>query len=262
MEATHQGKEIDMQYNPFSLQGKTILITGASSGIGKAAAIECSKAGARVILTARNEERLIEVHGRLENMEQQPPYIVADLTNDEELEALVVSCPKLDGVFINAGISINVPIQFINREKLTEIFGINTFAPIMLTRTLVKSKKLSRGASLVYTASISGNNTVTVAHEMYSSTKAAITGFMRNVALDLAPKHIRANAVNPGMVNTPMVHSGKYSEEQLQKDMENYPLGRFGNPEEVAYAVIYLLSDASAWITGQSIVIDGGLTLK
>ena len=251
-----------MQYNPFSLQGKTILITGASSGIGKATAIECSKVGAKVILTARNEDRLREVHGQLDNGNIQPPYIVADLTKDEEMEALVTFCPKLDGVFINAGISINVPVQFINREKLTQIFEINTFAPMLLTKILVKTKKLQKGAALVYTASVSGNNTVTVAHEMYSATKTAITGFMRNVALDLAPKKIRANAVNPGMINTPMVHSGKYSEEQLHKDMENYPLGRFGNPEEVAYAVIYLLSDASAWVTGQSIVIDGGLTLK
>lgn len=251
-----------MEYNPFSLSGKTILITGASSGIGKAVAIECSKAGARTILTARNTERLKEVHSLLAGHDGQPPFIEADLSTDEGIETLVSQCPKLDGAFINAGISINVPIAFINREKLTEIFDINTFAPILLTRSLVKAKKLNKGASLVYTSSVSGNNTVTVAHEMYSATKTAITGFMRNTALDLAPKHIRANAINPGMVNTPMVHSGKYSDEQLQKDMDNYPLKRFGEPEEVAYAVIYLLSDASAWVTGHSLVIDGGLTLK
>ncbi len=251
-----------MSNNPFSLHGKTILITGASSGIGKATAIECSKAGATVILTARNESRLLEVHSMLDRSASQPSFIVADMRSDNDVELLVSSCPKLDGVFINAGISINVPVQFINREKLLDIFEVNTFAPILLTRSLVKSKKLNKGASLVYTSSVSGNNTVTVAHEMYSATKTAITGFMRNVALDLAHKGIRANAVNPGMINTPMVHSGKYSEEQLQKDMANYPLGRFGNPEEVAYAVVYLLSDAAAWVTGQSLVIDGGLTLK
>ena len=190
-----------MQYSPFSLQGKTILITGASSGIGKATALECSKSGAKVILTARNEDRLREVHRQLDNSYMQPPYIVSDLTKDQEMEALVASCPKLDGVFINAGISINVPVQFINREKLSQIFEINTFAPMLLTRTLVKSKKLQKGASLVYTASVSGNNTVTVAHEMYSATKTAITGFMRNVALDLAHKRIRANAVNLSIIN-------------------------------------------------------------
>lgn len=260
MAATHLVNK--MEYNPFTLSGKTILITGASSGIGRATAIECSKAGANVIISGRNEERLAEVHSLLYNSSNHPPYIVADLKNDEGIESLVAACPKLDGCFINAGISINVPIAFINREKLTEIFDVNTFAPILLTRTLVKSKKLNKGASLVYTASVSGNNTVTVAHEMYSATKTAIIGFMRNTALDLAIKGIRANAINPGMVNTPMVHSGKYSEEQLQKDMDNYPMKRFGEPEEVAYAVIYLLSDASAWVTGQSLVIDGGLTLK
>ncbi|MBD5356161.1 MAG: SDR family oxidoreductase [Bacteroides sp.] len=251
-----------MSYNPFNLHGKTVLVTGASSGIGKAAAIECSRAGATVIITARNESRLREVHSMLERPESQPPFIVADMRSDRDVDLLVSSCPRLDGAFINAGISINVPVQFINREKLLDIFEVNTFAPILLTRSLIKSKRLNKGSSLVYTASVSGNNTVTVAHEMYSATKTAITGFMRNVALDLAHKKIRANAVNPGMINTPMVHGGKYSEEQLQRDMENYPLGRFGNPEEVAYAVVYLLSDAAAWVTGQSLVIDGGLTLK
>lgn len=249
-------------YNPFSLSGKTILVTGASSGIGKAASIEISKAGASVIITGRNEERLREVHLLLTNYESQPEYIIADMRKDEDIESLVEACPKLDGVFINAGISINVPIAFITRDKLSEMFEVNTFAPILLTRMLVKKKKLNKGASLVFTASVSGNNTVTVAHEMYSATKTAITGFMRNLALDLAAKGMRANAVNPGMVNTPMVHSGKYTDEQLQKDMDNYPMGRFGEPEEVAYAVIYLLSNASSWMTGQSLVIDGGLTLK
>lgn len=251
-----------MCYNPFSLQDKTILITGASSGIGRATAVECSKAGAKVVITGRNEKRLKETHSMLQNAMEQPDYIIADLNNDDGISHLVESCPLLDGAFINAGISNNVPIAFISREKLSEIFETNTFAPILLTRLLVKKKKLNKGSSIVFTASVSGNNTVTVAHEMYSATKTAITGFMRNVALDLAVKSIRANCINPGMINTPMVHSGKYSDEQLQEDMENYPMKRFGEPEEVAYAVIYLLSNASSWITGHSLVIDGGLTLK
>lgn len=249
-------------YNPFSLAGKTILVTGASSGIGRAAAIEISKASAKVIITGRNEDRLREVHSMLTDSESQPNFVVADMHSDTDIEALAEACPKLDGAFLNAGISINVPIAFITREKLSEMFEVNAFAPILLTRMLVKMKRLNKGASLVFTSSVSGNNTVTVAHEMYSATKTAITGFMRNAALDLAAKGIRANAVNPGMVNTPMVHSGKYTAEQLEKDLANYPMGRFGEPEEIAYAVIYLLSNASSWITGQSLVIDGGLTLK
>lgn len=249
-------------YNPFSLEGKTVLVTGASSGIGKAAAIECSKAGARVILTARNEERLKDTHTLLAESENQPAWIVADMQNDEDILSLVKQLPVLDGVICNAGISINVPIAFIDREKIQQVLDVNTIAPILLTRLLIKNKKVAKGGSIVYTSSISGNNTVTVAHEMYSASKTAITGFMRNAALDLAVKGIRCNAVHPGMINTPMVHSGKYSEEQLQKDMENYPLRRFGKPEEVAYAMIYLISDAAAWITGHSLVIDGGLTLK
>lgn len=249
-------------YNPFSLEGKTILVTGASSGIGRAVAVECANAGARVILTARNEERLKETHCQLRNSEYQPAWIVADMLKDEDIHSLVESLPVLDGVVCNAGISINVPIAFIDREKIQQVLEVNTIAPILLIRQLIKSKKVAKGGSIVFTSSVSGNNTVTVAHELYSASKTAITGFMRNAALDLAVKGIRCNAVHPGMINTPMVHNGKYSEEQLQKDMENYPLRRFGEPEEVAYAMIYLLSDASAWVTGHSLVIDGGLTLK
>jgi NAD(P)-dependent dehydrogenase (short-subunit alcohol dehydrogenase family) len=249
-------------YNPFTLEGKTILVTGASSGIGRAAAIECSKAGAKVIITARNEERLRETHSQLANAEELPEWILADMQKDEDIQSLVEQLPVLDGVVCNAGISINVPIAFIDREKIQQVLDVNTIAPILLTRQLIKKKKVAKGGSIVFTSSISGNNTVTVAHEMYSASKTAITGFMRNAALDLAVKGIRCNAVHPGMINTPMVHSGKYSEEQLQKDMENYPLHRFGEPEEVAYAMIYLLSDAAAWVTGHSLVIDGGLTLK
>lgn len=249
-------------YNPFTLEGKTILVTGASSGIGKASAIECSKAGARVILTARNEKRLKETHNQLFDAENQPAWIFADMQKDEDIQSLVDQLPVLDGVICNAGISINVPIAFIDREKIQQTLDVNTIAPILLTRQLIKKKKVAKGGSIVFTSSISGNNTVTVAHEMYSASKTAITGFMRNAALDLAVKGIRCNAVHPGMINTPMVHSGKYSDEQLQKDMENYPLHRFGEPEEVAYAMIYLLSDAAAWVTGHSLVIDGGLTLK
>ena len=249
-------------YNPYTLEGKIILVTGASSGIGKAAAIECSKAGAKVILTARNEERLRETHDQLVDVDNQPAWIVADMQKDDDIQTLVDQLPMLDGVICNAGISINVPIAFIDREKIQQVLDVNTIAPILLTRQLIKKKKVAKGGSIVFTSSISGNNTVTVAHEMYSASKTAITGFMRNAALDLAVKGIRCNAVHPGMINTPMVHSGKYSEEQLQKDMENYPLHRFGEPEEVAYAMIYLLSDAAAWVTGHSLVIDGGLTLK
>lgn len=249
-------------YNPFTLEGKIILVTGASSGIGRAAAIECSKAGAKVIITARNEERLRETHSQLADAEEQPEWILADMQKDEDIQSLVEQLPVLDGVVCNAGISINVPIAFIDREKIQQVLDVNTIAPILLTRQLIKKKKVAKGGSIVFTSSISGNNTVTVAHEMYSASKTAITGFMRNAALDLAVKGIRCNAVHPGMINTPMVHSGKYSEEQLQKDMDNYPLHRFGEPEEVAYAMIYLLSDAAAWVTGHSLVIDGGLTLK
>lgn len=251
-----------MTYNPYSLEGKTILVTGASSGIGCATAIECSKMGARVIITARNEERLKNTFQQLEDQTRGHLMFVADMTQEECIDDLVGIIPNIDGCVNNAGISLNLPIQFIKKNDLTDILNINTVSPILLTQKLIKKKRVNKFGSLVFTSSISGNNTVTYAHAMYSTSKCAITGFMRNAALDLAPKNIRCNAVHPGMINTPMVHSGKYSNEQLEKDKDNYPLKRFGEPKEVAYAIIYLLSDAAAWVTGHSIVIDGGLTLK
>lgn len=249
-------------YNPFTLEGKTILVTGASSGIGRATAIECSKMGAKVVLTARNFERLRETHEQLTDAENQPNWIVADIQKDDGIQAIIENTPVLDGVVCNAGISINVPIAFIDRNKIQQVLDVNTIAPILLLRQLIKRKKVAKGGSIVFTSSVSGNNTVTAAHEIYSTSKAAITGFMRNAALDLAAKDIRCNAVHPGMVNTTRIHNGIFSKEQLQKDMDNYPLRRYGEPEEVAYAMIYLLSDAASWVTGHSLVIDGGLTLK
>ena len=137
-------------YNPFTLEGKTILVTGASSGIGRSAAIECSKAGAKVILTARNEERLRETFSLLADVENQPAWITADMQRDEDILSLVEQLPTLDGVICNAGVSINVPIAFIDREKLQQVLNVNTIAPILLTRQLVKKKKVRKGGSIVF----------------------------------------------------------------------------------------------------------------
>lgn len=246
--------------NPFSLEGKTILVTGASSGIGRATAIECSKLGARLILTARNEERLQETLSALFGTGHL--QVVADLSHPESLEEIVKKVPIIDGLVNNAGFTIMAPIQYIKEENLSAIFQVNTVAPIMLMQKLLKNKKVAPQASIVFTSSLAGISAVSIANSMYSASKGAISSFVRNAALDLANKKIRVNAVCPAMINTGILSRGMILEEQLKEDVKNYPLKRYGEPEDVAYAIIYLLSDASSWVTGTNLIIDGGLTLK
>ena len=249
-----------MSYNPFSLEGKTILITGASSGIGRSTAVECSKMGAQLILTGRNEQRLIMTMDLLDG--QNHSYIPADLTDDNEMQHLIASLPPLDGLVNNAGIQKYMPTQFITEDDLLRILKTNTIAPILLTRTLVKKKKMKNPSSVVFTSSIAGNFKCSPGNAMYSTSKGAISGFMRNSAIDLAAKGIRCNAVNPGMIVTPiMTENSALTEEQWEENRKLYPLKRFGKPEDVAFAIIYLLSDASSWVTGSSLIIDGGRIL-
>ena len=247
-----------MSYNPFTLEGKTILVTGASSGIGRATAIECSKMGAKVIITGRNEERLQETFEQLVGEGHQP--VQADLTKEEEINRLVDSIENLDGLVNNAGVGRNKPVNFIRMEDLAYVYQANVFASILLTKSLLKKKKINKGGSLVFTSSISAFLNVP-GNAIYASSKAAVASFMRSCAKELGGKQIRSNAVHPGMIETKMIQGGAYSEEDKEKDKAYYALGRYGQPEEVAWAIIYLLSDASKWVTGTSMVIDGGRLL-
>lgn len=246
-------------YNPFSLEGKTILVTGASSGIGRTTAIECSKLGAHVVITGRNTERLQETFKLLEGSGHM--QILADLTDTESLEHLVNEMPQLDGLVNNAGIGYNKPVTFIKSSDLDAMFGTNTYAPVMLTKLAMKKKKINKGGSIVFTSSIAAL-VENMGNAVYSMSKAAIMSFAKTCALEFADKGIRVNSVHPGMVETKLIHGGAISEDDMQKDMQNYPLKRYGQPEEIAWSVIYLLSDASAWVTGTQSVIDGGVHLK
>lgn len=246
-------------YNPFSLEGKTILVTGASSGIGKATAIECSKIGAKVVITGRNQNRLNETFNSLEG--DGHIQILADLSNEDDIQRLVNETPVLNGCVNNAGYNIMSVIQFIKKDNLDHIMNVNLTAPIMLTHLLVKSKKMAKESSIVFTSSISARGRNSVGNSMYSATKGGLSSFMKNAALELAAKRIRCNAVLPGMVETPLKEGkSNITEEQWEINRQLYPLKRFGKPEEIAYGIIYLLSDASAWVTGTELVIDGGMT--
>ena len=247
-------------YNPFSLEGKTVLITGASSGIGRTAAIECSRLGAEVIVTARNEDRLSQTLSELEGEGHQ--MFLCDLSKEESIDKVVALLPEIQGLINNAGFTKLLPLQFINSADINSIFQVNTIAPMLLLQKLLKKKKLKKGASVVFTSSLAGLGCCTVGNSMYSASKGAISAFIRCVALELAPKNIRVNAVCPAMVDTGILNSGTITEEQLNAELKNYPLGRFGKPRDVALAMAYFLSDASEWITGDNLIIDGGLTIK
>jgi len=246
--------------NPFSLTGKTILVTGASSGIGRATAISCSQMGATLIITARNEPRLSETFRMLEG--QHHVQICADLIFQDELDTLIEQLPKLDGIVNVAGIAKPLVLSLTDKEDVNEILQINMLVPIHLTRLVLQNKKLNKGASLIYISSINGNNCAYIGSSVYAASKSALTGFMKAVALELAPRGIRANCINPGMIDTDLLNSGSIGQEELEKDRMKYPLKRYGKPEEVANAVVYLLSDATKWMTGSSLLLDGGYTLQ
>lgn len=252
--------EYNPTYNPYSLQGKVVLVTGASSGIGRATAIECSRLGASVVITARNENRLKETFDMLSGDSNQ--MILCDLADDEAINKLVEEVPHLDGLVNNAGYQEYLPVPFIKKDKLETIMAVNTIAPIALLQKLLRAKKVTKGASIVFTSSLAGLGINAPGNSMYAATKGAISAFVTGAAIDLAPKKIRVNAVCPGMVNTAIMDYGTVGEEELKADAANYPLGRYGEPEDIAYAIIYLLSDASSWVTATNLVIDGGVSAR
>jgi len=246
-------------YNPFSLENKTVLVTGASSGIGKAIALECAKMRANVIITGRNEERLNQTFELMDGGNHQK--IVCDLQSEENIKELSTQLPVLNGIVHSAGILKTLPFQFVSSTELNKIFEVNFFAPTLLSKMIVKTKKIAKDASIVFISSVGGPVKATIGNSMYVASKAAITAMAKNMALELAPKKIRVNSILPGMVVTPMHGTVNVTQEQLDLDMESYPLKRYGKPEEIAYAAVYFLSDASAWTTGASLIIDGGVTL-
>ena len=246
-------------YNPFSLEGKTILVTGASSGIGQSTAIECSKLGATLVVTARNAERLQSTLSQLDG--DGHAQVIAELTNGEDIRRLVDACPMLDGLVLCAGKGLTLPFKFCTRDKFDEMFAVNYFAPVELLRLLVRSKKIRKGASVVFVSSVGGVSSFDIGNSIYGATKAAMSSTMKFCALELSGHGIRVNSVNPGMVETPLIHRSNRTDEELAKDKSRYPLKRYGTPIDVAHGIIYLLSNASAWVTGQSLVIDGGITI-
>lgn len=240
--------------NRFSLEGKTILVTGASSGIGRAIAVACSQAGARVILNGRNSQKL---QFSLEALSGEGHEAVqADLTDAEQRTFLVEALPQLDGVVHCAGIGSRVLCKMLEEQDVAKVMQANFEAPVLLQAELLREKRIAKEASIVFIASAAATMP-SVGNAIYSASKAAIIAYAKCLAQELANRKIRVNCISPAMVWTDLALVGA-TEEQLREAEQNYPLKRYAQPEDITGAAIYLLSDAAAWTTGSNIELTGG----
>lgn len=252
-------------FNPFTLEKKIIVVTGASSGIGQQVAINCSKMGAKVALIGRNADRLHDTLLQMEGDGHIPMiYDLIDFEHQKELVTdIVEKMGTIHGLVNCAGISTVLPLKMMKPEKVDEFFKTNVFATIELTRQVLSGKNISKdGASVIFFASVMGC-VGEMAKSLYSFTKGALISGCRSLAIEYAPKKIRVNVVSPGVVETPINMSQPYlADPEKRKQTEAmHPLG-IGKTDDIANACIYLLSDASRWMTGQNVIVDGGYTIK
>jgi NAD(P)-dependent dehydrogenase (short-subunit alcohol dehydrogenase family) len=253
----------DDAYNPFSLSGKRILVTGASSGLGRAIAVSCARMGAEIIATGRDSERLAETLDLLHSVSaREHRSVVADLTSSEHRQLLIDQLGgNLNGLVHSAGISRLCPVRMLSEAHIREVTGINVEAPMLLTQAVLKRNLLLPDSSVLFIASIAAHIGVPGVG-VYSGTKAAIIAMARCLALEVVKRRIRVNCLSPSLVQTPLFDEAAKSvgDESITRQQMNHPLG-FGKPSDVANAAIYMLSDASRWVTGTTLVMDGGLTI-
>ena len=246
-------------YNPFSLTGKKILITGASSGIGQGIAVACSKMGASVFLNGRNVSKLDATLSQLAEGEHK--IIAADLCSRDSVSGMVNTLPTLDGVVHCAGIGQRVLCKMATEQDVDNVMDANFKGPVLLQTELLKHKKISKGASIIFVASIS-TWSPSIGNAFYSASKGALVSYANCLALELAPRKVRVNCISPAMVWTDLILQDGVDEEQLKADEQKYPLKRYGTPEDVANLAVYMLSDASTWMTGSNVKISGGGNLN
>lgn len=249
-------------FNPFSLRGKRILISGATSGLGKATALHCARLGAEVIGIGRDPDRLANTLAELQTISPlQHHMLSADLTNDVGRQLVIAALDApVNGVLHAAGISRLSPVRMITEAHLREVQAINVEAPTLMTQLLLKKNLMAPEGSIVFIASIAAHIGV-AGVAAYSGTKAALIAITRCLAMEVVKRRIRANCLSPALVETPMLTATAEVTGSIEEERKHYPLG-FGKPEDVANAAVFLLSDASRWITGTTIIMDGGLTIS
>lgn len=244
-------------YNPFTLAGKRVLVTGASSGIGRCIAVEFSRLGASIVLTARREEELAATLASLAG--EGHVMVPADITDGAQRERIVEQSGALDAVVHCAGTSLLSPLRLANEKHFRDLYSLNYEAPMLLTQRLLYRKSVQNGGSILFLASIAAHIGVPGVGA-YSGTKAALLATLRCLALEVVKQKIRVNALSPALVQTALLEkTGQHV--SLEEKERDYPLG-FGRPEDVAWAAAYFISDASRWVTGTTLVMDGGLTIS
>lgn len=254
---------MDKPFNPFSIEGKTIMVTGASSGIGRQCAIDCAKMGAKVIAIGRNKARLECVRTEMGGRGVCYSYDLEDLEGIKDfLLSVVKDNGKLDGFIHAAGIEVTNPVKLSKTTDYESLFRVNSLSAFEIVKNLCGIKTFNKGGSIVLISSISG----VIARKglcAYAASKGALMSAARVMALEMASREVRVNTLSPGTILTPMMQKAldAMSDEDKKKRIAGFPLG-LGETTDVSNACIFLLSDASRWITGQNIVVDGGFTIQ
>ncbi|WP_052259364.1 SDR family NAD(P)-dependent oxidoreductase [Flavobacterium sp. KMS] len=251
-------------YNPISLAGKKYIITGASSGIGKATSLLLSKLGATLILIDLNEKGLLETAEMCEN---KTKVLLVDLLDSNELKTKIVSAisevGKVNGFVHLAGRPYLSPLKALNEKVLLDVLKINSIAGLELAK-ICSNKSVFSGESgaFVFISSVYGC-VGSAANVGYAMSKSALHGITKSLAIELAPKGIRVNCIAPGFVKTNMLDSisGSFNSEYDELINKLHPLG-LGNAEDVADSIAFLVSDMAKWITGSIINVDGGFTAQ
>jgi len=250
--------------NLFSLNGKNIIITGASSGIGKQCAITCSHYGASAIIIGRNEDRLKETYNLLQGRDHL--YYLLDIKKYNDLNSIINDAVKrlgpISGFIHSAGVEITKPFKVMNPDDYTDLFSVNVISAFEISKIILKKKYSAENLSLVFISSI-----MSVLGQPgkvgYCSSKGALISGVKALAIEYASRNVRANCISPAIIETEMVKKlfNTISEESKNEILKMHPMG-FGKPEDVANACIFLLSDASRWITGTNLIVDGGYSAK
>ncbi len=243
------------QFNPFSLTGKTILVTGASSGIGQSIAVTISKMGANVIVNGRNKSRLQATMSILAGSGHK--MVIADITKQTDVDELSTNVAQIDGIVHCAGIGHRMPAKMVTEADVNSVMDANFKGAVLLQAALLMKKKVKKDSSIVFIASKAADYP-SVGNAIYSASKGALIAYSKCLALELAPRGIRVNCICPAMVWTDLIMQNEVTVDQLRESEKNYPLKRYGKPEDIANLAVYLLSDASSWMTNSCIDITGG----
>ncbi len=251
-------------HNPMDLGGRTFLVTGASSGIGRETAVLLSRLGARLALAGRNAACLEETLASLEGTGHELAPL--DLSRGDEIPAwlktIAARMGPLDGLAHAAGIQNLLPLKMVESRDVESVLKINVGAAVMLAKGFRQKGVHSERSSIVLLSSIMGLVGASCS-SLYSASKGAIVALTKSLALELAGEKIRVNNVAPAYVQTPMLNAVKnqMGPEPFEKLVAAHPLG-IGRPLDVAYAIAYLLGDTGAWVTGTTLVVDGGYTAR